>query len=46
MRPLLSLTLAAAATAATTGDDLWSFNPAIEIAGIRHATLDSRLFRS
>jgi nucleoside-diphosphate-sugar epimerase len=38
--------LAAAAAAATTADDLWSFNPAIEIAGIRHATLDSRLFRS
>ena len=38
--------LAAAAASATTADDLWSFNPAIEIAGIRHATLDSRLFRS
>src|SRR5262249_12251193 len=37
---------AAAAQAATTADDLWSFNPAIEIAGIRHATLDLRLFRS
>src|SRR5262249_58354245 len=37
--------LAAVAEAATTADDLWSFNPAIEIAGIRHATLDSRLFR-
>ena len=38
--------LAAEASAATTADDLWSFNPALEIAGIRHATLDSRLFRS
>lgn len=38
--------LAAAAAAATTADDLWSFNPAIEIAGLRHATLDTRLFRS
>jgi urease accessory protein len=37
--------LAAAATTATA-DDLWSFNPALELAGIRHATLDSRLFRS
>jgi len=36
-----------AGTAATaTVDDLWSFNPAIEIAGIRHAALDMRLFRS
>jgi len=38
--------LAATAASAATADDLWSFNPAIEIAGIRHATLDSRLFRS
>src|SRR5262245_36567610 len=37
--------LAAAASAATV-DDLWSFNPALEIAGIRHALLDMRLFRS
>jgi urease accessory protein len=36
----------AAAAAAATADDLWSFNPALEIAGIRHATLDHRLFRS
>jgi urease accessory protein len=26
--------------------DLWSFAPAIEIAGMRHARLDGRLFRS
>jgi urease accessory protein len=26
--------------------DLWSFAPGIEIAGIRHATLEMRLFRS
>lgn len=26
--------------------DLWSFAPGIELAGIRHATLDMRLFRS
>ena len=38
--------LAAAAATAMTADDLWSFNPAIEIAGIRHAALDMRLFRS
>jgi len=36
----------AAAAAAATPDDLWSFNPALEIAGIRHATLEMRLFRS
>jgi urease accessory protein len=36
-----------AATAATaSADELWSFNPALEIAGIRHARLDMRLFRS
>jgi len=27
-------------------DDLWSFAPGIELAGIRHASLDMRLFRS
>jgi len=37
--------LAAAAVTATP-DDLWSFNPALEIAGIRHSTLEMRLFRS
>jgi urease accessory protein len=26
--------------------DLWSFAPGIEIAGMRHARLDGRLFRS
>jgi urease accessory protein len=36
----------AAAAAIATPDDLWSFNPALEIAGIRHASLDMRLFRS
>jgi urease accessory protein len=36
----------AAAAAAATADDLWSFNPALEIAGIQHATLEHRLFRS
>lgn len=32
--------------AARDVDDLWSFSPGIELAGIRHATLDMRLFRS
>jgi urease accessory protein len=27
-------------------DDFWSFAPGIEIAGMRHATLEARLFRS
>jgi urease accessory protein len=27
-------------------DDMWSFTPGLEIAGIRHATLERRLFRS
>jgi urease accessory protein len=36
----------AAAAAMATADDLWSFNPALELAGIRHAALDMRLFRS
>jgi urease accessory protein len=36
----------ATAAAAATSDDMWSFNPGLELAGLRHATLDSRLFRS
>ena len=36
-----------AALAATTAvEDMWSFTPAIELAGVRHAMLDMRLFRS
>lgn len=27
-------------------EDMWSFAPALEIASMRHATLDARLFRS
>ena len=27
-------------------DDLWSFTPGLEIAGLRHADLEARLFRS
>ncbi len=44
MRPRIAR-LAAAAAAATPAD-MWSFNPGLELAGIRHAELDSRLFRS
>ncbi|MBI1736264.1 MAG: urease accessory protein [Candidatus Rokubacteria bacterium] len=45
MRPRIER-LAAAAARAGTADDLWSFTPSLEIAGVRHATLDARLFRS
>jgi len=44
MRPRIARL--AAAAAATTPDDMWSFTPGIELAAIRHATLDMRLFRS
>ena len=44
MRPRI-VRLALAAAAATPAD-MWSFNPGLELAGIRHATLDTRLFRS
>jgi urease accessory protein len=27
-------------------DDMWSFSPGLELAGLRHAELDMRLFRS
>ena len=29
-----------------TQADMWTFAPALEIAGMRHALLDARLFRS
>jgi urease accessory protein len=32
--------------AAAEADDMWSFTPGLEIAGIRHAGLEGRLFRS
>ena len=32
--------------AARDAGDLWSFAPGIEMAGIRHASLEVRLFRS
>ncbi|MEX2147374.1 MAG: urease accessory UreF family protein [Candidatus Rokuibacteriota bacterium] len=38
--------LAAAAAAAGGADDMWSFTPGLEVAGIGHATLEMRLFRS
>ena len=36
----------AAAAAAAGIDDMWSFTPGLELAGLRHAELDMRLFRS
>src|SRR5437867_4919800 len=36
----------AQAAAVATPEDMWSFNPGLELAGIRHATLEARLFRS
>jgi urease accessory protein len=44
MRPRIARL--AAAAAASTAADMWSFNPGLELAGIRHAALDRRLFRS
>ncbi len=44
MRPRIARLAAAAATA--TVADMWSFAPGLELAGLRHATLDARLFRS
>jgi urease accessory protein len=36
----------AAVAAAATVDEMWSFTPALELAGLRHARLDRRMFRS
>jgi urease accessory protein len=44
MRPRIAR-LATAAAASTAGD-MWSFNPGLELAGLRHAALEARLFRS
>jgi urease accessory protein len=44
LRPLISRLAAEAQN--KNQDDLWSFTPALEIAGMQHATLDARLFRS
>jgi urease accessory protein len=45
MRPRIAR-LAAAAAATRDLDDLWSFAPGLELAGLRHARLDARLFRT
>ncbi|HZF03972.1 MAG TPA: urease accessory UreF family protein [Patescibacteria group bacterium] len=36
----------AAEAARATAEDMWTFTPALELAGLRHARLDMRLFRS
>jgi urease accessory protein len=43
-RPIITRLAAAAARAGI--DDIWSFTHGLELAGLRHATLDARLFRS
>ena len=44
IRPLIAQL--AAEVQGKTEDDMWTFAPALEIAGMRHANLDARLFRS
>lgn len=44
MRSRIAGLASAAARAAPA--DMWSFSPGLELASIRHATLDTRLFRS
>src|SRR5262245_24467179 len=44
LRPRVAALATAAATAGV--EDMWSFTPGLEIAGLRHAELDARLFRS
>lgn len=44
IRPLIAKL--AAELQGKTQADMWTFAPALEIAGMRHATLDARLFRS
>jgi urease accessory protein len=44
LRPRLAELAAKAGRGAI--DDMWTFTPALELAGLRHASLDMRLFRS
>lgn len=44
LRPLIARLAHEAAVAEPDG--MWSFTPALEIAGVRHAELDARMFRS
>jgi len=40
------ITRLARAAAASSVDDMWAFTPGLELAGLRHARLETRLFRS
>ncbi|PYN98193.1 MAG: hypothetical protein DMD91_15785 [Candidatus Rokuibacteriota bacterium] len=44
LRPLIARLAHEAAAAGA--DEMWSFTPALEIAGVRHAGLEARMFRS
>jgi urease accessory protein len=44
VRPRIARLAAEAARA--TAEDMWTFTPALELAGLRHARLEMRLFRS
>lgn len=44
LRPRIARLAAAAARSGL--EDMWSFSPGLELAGIRHASLEMRLFRS
>jgi urease accessory protein len=44
LRPSIARLAAVAGT--TSPDDMWSFTPGLELAGLRHAELEMRLFRS
>jgi len=44
LRPLIARLAREAAVAGA--DEMWSFTPALEIAGVRHAELEARMFRS
>jgi urease accessory protein len=44
VRPRIAQLAALAARA--DADDMWTFTPALELAGLRHANLEMRLFRS
>ena len=44
MRPRIARLAAEAARA--TAEDMWTFTPALELAGLPHASLEMRLFRS
>jgi urease accessory protein len=44
LRPCIAVLAGTAAS--SHADDMWTFTPGLELAGLRHAELDMRLFRS